>query len=256
MQVKILAEHFRSSLAVMSGEDKDDQSLGARKAEKAKPMRRELGQQIERKLRESEKWKNNLAMRVHLFCEDYMNWRDQFETVESAVEWYDYYMHNPGAEGSPRIAGMRALHVALDKLEPDLAEAKSNRVQLEVLRQTQKEIEHQKDVFQCHVETQCSTIAELLKLPISINGKMMEGKKQIAQKVGQDRADIEQLLTKAITIAMTEVANRLRVMLATSTEVVFQETKNWLCMYVCMYVWGSRNRKNFKYMYYFKYICT
>ena len=269
MHVTILAEHFRSSLAVMSGKpmansicstvassaDEDDQSLGARKAEKAKPMRRELGQEIERELRESDKWKNNLSMRVHLFCEDYIAWRDQFNSVESCVQWYhDYYNNNPGAEGSPRITGMRALQFALDELEPDLAEAESNRVQLELLKQTQKEIEHQKDVFQGHVETHYSTIAELLRLPISINTTVMEGKKKITQQVGQDRADIELLLTKAITIAMTEVENRLKVMLATSAGMIFQETKNWLCiMYVCMYyvcMYGAlaRNRKNFKYV--------
>ena len=208
----------------------DDQSLGARKAEKEKPMRRELGQQIDRDLR---KW-TCLSMRVHLFNEDYLNWRSQFETVESLVEWYDYLRRNPGAEGDPYIAGSRALHTALDKLEPDLAEAESNRVQLEVLRQTQKEIEHQKDVFQDHVETHYSTIAEVLRLPISINKKMMEGKNKIAEKVGQDRADIEQLLTKAITIAMTEVENRLKVMLATSTGMILQETNEGLCMYI----WG------------------
>ena len=222
-------------LTVAPSADKDDQSLGARKAEKAKPMRRELGQQIERELRESDKWKNNLSMRVHLFCEDYIKWRDQFETAESCVEWYEYYNHNPGAEGSPRITGMRALHFALDELEPDLAEAESNRAQLELLKQTQKEIEHQKDVFQGHVETHYRTIAELLRLPISINTKMMEGKKKIEQQVGQDQADIEQLLTKAITIAMTQVENRLKDMLATSTRIILQETKNWLCIvYVCM----------------------
>ena len=211
----------------------DDQALGARKAEKSKPMRSELGQQIERDLRGPE-FSGNLSMRVHLFCEDYHDWRSQFQTVESLVEWYGYLRRNPDAAGDSRIAGMNALHFALDKLQPDLAEAESNRVQLEVLRQTQKEIEHQKDVFQDHVETHYSTIAEALRLPISINKKMMEGKKQITQQVEQDRADIEQLLTKAITIAMTEVENRLKVMLATSTKMILQETNEGLCMYI----WG------------------
>ena len=202
------------------------------KTEETKLIRGELGQKIEQECREMAR--TNLSMRVHLFCEDYHDWRSQFETVESLVEWYGYLRRNPDAAGDSRIAGMNALHFALDKLQPDLAEAESNRVQLEVLKQTQKEIEHQKDVFQDHVETHYSTIAEALRLPISINKKMMEGKKQITQQVEQDRADIEQLLTKAITIAMTEVENRLKVMLATSTGMILQETNEGLCMYI----WG------------------
>ena len=233
----------------------DDQSLGARKAEKAKPMRRELGQQIERELR-SEKWRGNLSMRVHFFCEDYLMWRNQFETVESLVEWYEYLRHNPDAEGSPHIAGMRALHAALDKLEPDLAEAESNRVQLEVLKQTQKEIEHQKDVFQEQVETHYSTIAKLLRLPDRIDDMLMETTKKIIHQVGQDRVGMEELLTKAVTTAMREVDHRLKDMLDKATEMTMQETK-WLCMYVCMYVciYGALGIEKTSSMYYFEYIC-
>ena len=98
----------------------DDPSLGTRKTEEEKPIRCELGRQIERRLREDPELMKNL---VHdLFCEDYFHWRSQFETVESLVQWYDYVTHNPDAEASPRTVGMRSSHFALDKLEADLAE--------------------------------------------------------------------------------------------------------------------------------------
>ena len=76
----------------------------------------------------------------------------------------------------------------------------------------------------------------------------MELKTNIGQHVKQDQLDMEQVLTKAITTEMIEFEIRLKDTLATSTRMIMQETKNWLCMYVCMYVWGSRNRKNFKYV--------
>ena len=213
----------------------DDQSLGARRAEKAKPMRSELGQQIERELRGPE-FSGNLSMRVHLFCEEYLAWRSQFETVESLVEWYGDLRRDPDAAGDPRIAGMKALHFALDKLEPDLAEAESNRVQLEVLKQTQKEIEHQKDVFQEQVETHYSTIAKLLRLPDRIDDMLMETIKKIIHHLEQDRLGIEELLTKAVTIAMRGVDHRLKDMLDKATVMTVLETKKWLCMYVCVSV--------------------
>ena len=228
-----------------------DQSLGAGRAEEEKPIRGELGRQIERRLREDPEWMRNI---VHdLFCEDYNHWRSQFETVESLVQWYDYVTHDPDAEASPRTVGMRSLHFALDKLEPDLAEAESNRVQLELLKLTQKEIEHQKDVFQEQVDTHYSTIAKLLKLPDTLGNMLMENKNKIIHQVGQDRVGIEELLTKAVTIAMIEFDHRLKDLLEEATVLPMKETKKWLCMYVCMY--GALGIEKTSSMYYFKCIC-
>ena len=208
--------------------------IAALAAEEEKPIRGELGREIERRLQEDPEWMENL---VHdLFCEDYFHWRSQFETVESLVQWYDYVTHNPDAEASPRTVGMRSSHFALDKLEADLAEADSNRVQLELLKQTQKEIEHQKDVFQEQVETHYSTIAKLLRLPDTLDDMLMETIKKIIHQVGQDRVGMEELLTKAVTIAMREVDHRLKDMLDKATVMTVPETKKWLCMYVCVSV--------------------
>ena len=198
--------------------------IAALAAEEEKPIRGELGREIERRLQEDPDWLKNL---VHdLFCEDYNHWRSQFETVESLVQWYDYLRHNNlDAEDETVIVTHGGLHLALDKLEPEAT-----------------------DVFKGHVETHYRKIAELLHLSNTIDEMLMEFKTNIIQQVKEDQLDMEQVLTKAITTEMIEFEIRLKDILATSTRMIMQETKNWLCMYVCMYVWGSRNRKNFKYV--------
>ena len=197
--------------------------IAALAAEEEKPIRGELGREIERRLQEDPDWLKNL---VHdLFCEDYNHWRSQFETVESLVQWYDYLRDNPDAKDETVIVAHGGLHLALDKLEPSA-----------------------KDVFKGQLETHYRKIAELLHLSNTIDEMLMEFKTNIIQHVKQDQLDMEQVLTKAITTEMIEFEIRLKDILATSTRMIMQETKNWLCMYVCMYVWGSRNRKNFKYV--------
>ena len=197
--------------------------IAALAAEEEKPIRGELGREIERRLEEDPDWMKNL---VHdLFCEDYNHWRSQFETVESLVQWYDYLRDNPDAEDETVIVAHGALHLALDKLEPEAT-----------------------DIFKGHVETHYRKIAEVLHLTNTFDEMLMEFKTNIIQHVKQDQLDMEQVLTKAITTEMIEFEIRLKDTLATSTRMIMQETKNWLCMYVCMYVWGSRNRKNFKYV--------
>ena len=183
-------------------------------AEEEKPIRGELGPEIERRLQEDPEWMKNL---VHdLFCEDYNHWRSQFETVKSLVQWYDYLRDNPDAEDLTVIVAHGALHLALDKLEPEAT-----------------------DVFKGHVEsleTHYSKIAELLHLSNTIDDMLMEFKKIIIQQVKQDQLHMEQELTKAITTEMHVLEICLKDMLAKSARMIMQETKNWLCMYVCMYV--------------------
>ena len=153
---------------------------------------------------------------VHdLFCEDYNHWRSQFETVESLVQWYGYLRDNPDAEDETVIVAHGALHLALDKLEPEATDVCKGHLE--------------------NLETHYSKIAELLYLSNTIDDMLMEFKTNIIQQVQQDRLDMEQVLTKAITTEMIEVEIRLKDMLAKSTRMMMQETKNWLCMYVCMY---------------------
>ena len=185
--------------------------IAALAAEEEKPIRGELGREIERRLQEDPDWLKNL---VHdLFCEDYNHWRSQFETVESLVQWYDYLRDNPDAKDETVIVAHGGLHLALDKLEPEAT-----------------------DVFKGHVLTHYRKIAEVLHLSNTIDEMLMEFKTNIIQQVKEDQLDMEQVLTKAITTEMIEFEIRLKDMLATSTRMIMQETKNWLCMYVCMYV--------------------
>jgi hypothetical protein len=179
---------------------------------KSTGSRGELGREIEQRLQEDPDWMKNL---VHdLFCEDYNHWCSQFETVESLVQWYDYLRDNPDAEDETVIVAHGGLHLALDKLEPSAT-----------------------DVFKGHVETHYrKIIAELLHLSNTIDDMLTELKTNIGQQVKQDKLDMDQVLTKAITTEMIEFEIRLKDMLATSTRMIMQETKNWLCMYVCMYV--------------------
>ena len=188
--------------------------IAALAAEEEKPIRGELGREIERRLQEDPEWMENL---VHdLFCEDYNHWHSQFETVESLVQWYGYLRDNPDAEDETVIVAHGALHLALDKLEPEATDVCKGHLE--------------------NLETHYSKIAELLYLSNTIDDMLMEFKTNIIQQVQQDRLDMEQVLTKAITTEMIEVEIRLKDMLAKSTRMMMQETKNWLCMYVCMYV--------------------
>ena len=131
---------------------------------KDEPISLERGKEIERALRGPE-WDKNIAMRVHTVLEDFMEFHAFFETPEECAFWQNFFMENPEVtELDPRIVAHRALTLALRKLEPDLGEAESNRVQLEMLKQKQRQIDLQKHVFQGQVVAHYSSIAELLKL--------------------------------------------------------------------------------------------
>ena len=101
-----------------------------------------------------------------------------FETPEECAFWQNFFMENPEVtELDPRIVAHRALTLALRKLEPDLGEAESNRVQLEMLKQKQRQIDLQKHVFQGRVVAHYSSIAELTKLHDTLI-EMLRGKKK------------------------------------------------------------------------------
>ena len=213
---------------------------------KDEPISLEHGKEIERALRGTE-WENNIAMRVHTVLEDYMKFHAFFETPEEYVFWHKYFLiENPELNKlDPRTVSYRALILALRKLEPDLGEAESNRVQLEMLKQKQRQIDLQKHVFQGQVVAHYSSIAELLKLPDTLIEMLREKKKTVIEQVEMDRVDMEEVLKIMITNAMKKGHDRLKdVVIEGKKKMDIQETNKE----VAMYVWGSRNRKNFKYV--------
>ena len=61
-----------------------------------------------------------------------------------------------------------------------------------------------------------------------------------------DRLDMEEVLKSVITKAMMKGRDRLKdVVIKEKNKMIIKETNN---KEVPMYVWGSRNRKNFKYV--------
>ena len=212
---------------------------------KDEPISLEHGKEIERALRGTE-WENNIAMRVHTVLEDYMKFHAFFETPEEYVFWHKYFLiENPELNKlDPRTVSYRALILALRKLEPDLGEAESNRVQLEMLKQKQRQIDLQKHVFQGQVVAHYSSIAELLKLPDTLIEMLREKKKTVIEQVEMDRVDMEEVLKIMIKNAMKKGHDRLKDVAIEGKMMDIQETNKE----VAMYVWGSRNRKNFKYV--------
>ena len=212
---------------------------------KDEPISLEHGKEIERALRGTE-WENNIAMRVHTVLEDYMKFLAFFETPEEYVFWHKYFLiENPELNKlDPRTVSYRALILALRKLEPDLGEAESNRVQLEMLKQKQRQIDLQKHVFQGQVVAHYSSIAELLKLPDTLIEMLREKKKTVIEQVEMDRVDMEEVLKIMIKNAMKKGHDRLKDVAIEGKMMDIQETNKE----VAMYVWGSRNRKNFKYV--------
>ena len=215
---------------------------GARKTEETKLIRGELGQKIEQECREMAR--TNLSMRMHLVCEEYIHWRSQFQNTESLVEWYDYVRHNPGAEGDARIVGMRALHFALDQLEPDLAQAESTRVQLELLKQEQEDFELQKQVFQSHASGFSSAMEEVLKIITRIDQMVQDQKGRLMDQLLLDQEGVAKVIEESITHELKKCDDVLRTLVkngiltdgTTSFMLPYQETKR-LC--------GFSNRNNF-----------
>ena len=212
------------------------------KTEETKLIRGELGQKIEQECREMAR--TNLSMRVHLFCEEYIHWRSQFQNTESLVEWYDYVRHNPGAEGDARIVGMRALHFALDQLEPDLAQAESTRVRLELLKQEQEDFELQKQVFQSHVSGFSSAMEEVLKIITRIDQMVQDQKGRLMDQLLLDQEGVAKVIEENITHEMKQWGEVLRTLVEkgipdgkTPFRLNYKDTKR-LC--------GFRNRNNFK----------
>ena len=214
---------------------------------KDEPISLERGKEIERALRGPE-WEKNIAMRVHTFLEDFMKFLAFFERPEEYMFWHKYFViENPELNKlDPRIVSHRALTLALHKLEHDLGEAESNRVQLQMLNQKQRHLDLQKHVFQGQVVDHYNSIAELLKLPDTMIEMLREKKKTIIEQVGMDRLDMEEVLKSVITKAMMKGRDRLKdVVIKEKNKMIIKETNN---KEVPMYVWGSRNRKNFKYV--------
>ena len=209
---------------------------------KDEPISLERGKEIERALRGPE-WGKNIAMRVHTVLEDYMEFHAFFETQEECEFWQNFWMENPELdELDPRIVSHRALTLALRKLEPDLGEAESNRVQLEMLKQKQRQIDLQKHVFQGQVVAHYSSIAELLKLPDTLIEILRKKKKTIIEQVRMDRLDMEEVLKTVVVKALMKGHDHLKDVVIEGKMMTLEETNKE----VAMYVWGSRNRKNFK----------
>ena len=158
--------------------------------------------------------------------------------------WHKYFLiENPELNKlDPRTVSYRALILASRKLEPDLGEAESNRVQLEMLKQKQRQIDLQKHVFQGQVVAHYSSIAELMKLPDTLIEMLRGKKKTIIEQVAMDRLDMEEVLKTVVMKALTKGHDRLKDVVIEGKMMTLKETNKE----VAMYVWGSRNRKNFK----------
>jgi hypothetical protein len=218
---------------------------------KNEPISIERGKEIDEELK-GPKW-NNLSMRVHLFNEKYIEFLRHFESPEAYKRWYDLFIQKPWLEGCPGIVSWRALMLALDKLEPDLAEAESQRVQLELLNQKLRQLELQEESQRVQLEllnqklrqlelqkkvlrgqavAQYSEMTEVLKLPNTMNEMLNKKEDAILQQMRMGRLDMEESLETVITKAMMEGRDRLKDMVINRKVTTCPETKKLLCMYV------------------------
>ena len=141
-------------------------------------------------------------MRVHLFNEKYIQFLRHFESPKAEKEWRDFLIQNPEREACPGVVTWRALMLGLDKLEPDLAEAESQRVQLELLNQKLRQHELQKNLLQGQAVAHYSEIAEVLQLPNTMIEMLTEKKDTLFQQMRKDSLDIRETLETVITKEM------------------------------------------------------
>ena len=193
------------------------------------PISIERGEEIDEEIAGPE-W-NNLSMRVHLFNEKYIKFLRHFESPKEEKEWRDYFIQHPEREGCPGLVTWRALMLALDKLEPDLAEAESQRVQLELLNEKLRQLELQKNLLRGQAVAHYSEMAEVLKLPNTMNEMLNEKEGVIIQQMRMGRLDIAETLETVIRKAMMEGRDRLKDMVINGKVTSCPETKKLLCMY-------------------------
>ena len=196
------------------------------------PISIERGKELDEEVEEAA-W-NNLSLRVHLFNEKYIQFLRHFESPKAEKEWRDLFIQNPEREACPGVVTWRALMLGLDTLEPDLAEAESQRVQLEVLNQKLRQLEVQKNVLKGQALAHLCEMAEVLKLPNTMNEMLNEKEGAIIQQMRMGRLDIEETLETVIRKAMMEGRDRLKDMVINGKVTTCPETKELLCTYVCM----------------------
>ena len=209
------------------------------KKKKNEPISIERGKEIDADIEEAA-W-NNFSLRVHLFNEKYMKFLRHFQSPKEEKEWRDWLIQHPELEGCPEVVTFRALKLGLDKLEPDLAEAEAQRAQLELLNAKLRQLELQKNLLRGQAVAHYSEMAEVLKLPNTMNEMLNEKEDAIIQQMRMGRLDIEETLETVIRKAMMEGRDRLKDMVINGKVTTCPETKKLLHMYV----WGFRNRKNF-----------
>ena len=114
-------------------------------------------------------------------------------------------------------------------------------MQLELLNAKIRQLELQKNLLRGQAVAHYSEMAEVLKLPNTMNEMLNEKEDAIIQQLRMGRVDIEETLETAIRKAMMEGRDRLKDMVINGKVTTCPETKKLLHMYV----WGFRNRKNF-----------
>ena len=202
------------------------------KKKKNEPISIERGKEIDAEIEESA-W-NNLSLRVHLFNEKYIKFLRHFESPKAEKEWRDFLLQNPEREACPGVVTWRALMLGLDKLEPDLAEAEAQRAQLELLNAKLRQLELQKNLLRGQAVAHYSEMAEVLKLPNTMNEMLNEKEDAIIQQMRMGRLGIEETLETVIRKAMMEGRDRLKDRVINGKMTTCPETKKLLCTYVCM----------------------